>query len=55
MTEGILDTGMLTNAQACREEAMHYARYVAPGESPEEVRTIAAGVLHQWASEKDWR
>ena len=53
MREGVLDAGMLTHAQACREEAMCYARYVAPFGSPEEVRAIAAGLLYQWAS--DWK
>lgn len=51
LQEGIIDTGMLTtHLDLCRQEALCYARYAAPGADPEEVRTIAAGMLSLWAS-----
>jgi hypothetical protein len=51
MQAGIVDQGMLaTDLDECRSDAFLYARYAAPFGDPEEVRTIAAGILSLWAS-----
>jgi hypothetical protein len=45
---GVLAGWPITDRAEVHEVAMRYARYIAPRGGPEEVRTIAAGLLFRW-------
>jgi hypothetical protein len=50
--QGMLEQFDLTTMQEREVEARRYARYVYPSANPEDLRTIAAGILHQWAQQE---
>jgi len=53
--QGMLDQLDLTTARERQQEAIRYAQYTYPDASAEDVRTLAAGILHQWAQHQQWR
>jgi hypothetical protein len=53
--QGMIDVLDVTNARERASEALRYARYAYPDASAEDLRTLAAGILHQWAQHKQWR
>jgi hypothetical protein len=55
MEQGMLEQFDLTTTHEREREAMRYARYAYPSANAEDLRTIAAGILHQWASHREGR
>ena len=53
--QGMIDVLDVTTARERQQEALRYARYAYPDASAEDVRTLAAGILHQWTQHQQWR
>jgi hypothetical protein len=50
--QGMLEQFDLTTTHEREGEAMRYACYAYPSANAEDVRTIAAGILHQWTQQE---